>query len=107
MLELHKWSDNPNPSTIPSFNIPTDPAPASSGIRGQLQRINQTIIKEFGNCGIDCHLNLEETDIEHEETGTGVMGGGINTEIRITAEEFPWAINPIESAPKPSGSRDP
>ncbi|KIJ31931.1 hypothetical protein M422DRAFT_266298 [Sphaerobolus stellatus SS14] len=102
MLELRKWSDNPNPSTIPSFNIPTDPAPASSGIRGQLQHINRTIIKEFGNHGIAYHLDLEETDIEHEETGTGIMGGGINTEIRITAGEFPWAINPIKSVPGPS-----
>ncbi|KIJ43681.1 hypothetical protein M422DRAFT_252921 [Sphaerobolus stellatus SS14] len=101
MLELRKWSDNPNPSTIPSLNIPTDPAPASSGIRGRLQRINETIIEEFGNRGI---VNIEETDMGHEEIGT--TGGGINMEICITAKEFPWAINSAESVPGPSGSRN-
>ncbi|KIJ27792.1 hypothetical protein M422DRAFT_270973 [Sphaerobolus stellatus SS14] len=96
MLELRKWSENPNPSTIPSFNIATDPTPAPTGLQGWLQHINQTIIDEFGNHGIDYGLDLKETGMRQEEQGA--VCSGINTEIHITAEEFPWAINLIESA---------
>ena len=42
-----------------------------------------------------------------ELEGDTAPSAGIDTEVRITAEEFPWVINPVESAPGTSGSGNP
>ncbi|KIJ31849.1 hypothetical protein M422DRAFT_266464 [Sphaerobolus stellatus SS14] len=98
ILQLRKFSTKVQ--TVPSFNIASTP-----GIRGRLQRIHETVIEEFGNSGIeyDWEAGNGTTDLERDSA----LSAGIDTEVRITAEEFPWAINPVESTPGPSGSGTP
>ncbi|KIJ31847.1 hypothetical protein M422DRAFT_266462 [Sphaerobolus stellatus SS14] len=98
ILQLRRF--NTRVQTVPSVHIVSTP-----GIRGGLQRIHETLIEEFGNSGI-------EYDLETENDMTGLGGdtapsAGIDTEVCITAGEFPWAINPAESALSTSGSGNP
>ncbi|KIJ37667.1 hypothetical protein M422DRAFT_259763 [Sphaerobolus stellatus SS14] len=86
---LHLRKFNTRVQTIPSVNI------ASSGIRGRLQHIHKTIIEEFGNSGMEYDLEMENDMAELE--GDTTPSAGIDTEVHITAEEFPWAINPVEN----------
>ncbi|KIJ45818.1 hypothetical protein M422DRAFT_250604 [Sphaerobolus stellatus SS14] len=95
ILQLRRF--NTRVQTVPSVHIASTP-----GIRGRLQRIHETLIEEFGNSGIEYGLEIENDMAELE--GDTAPFAGIDTEVRITAEEFPWAINPVESAPGPSGS---
>ncbi|KIJ40155.1 hypothetical protein M422DRAFT_256984 [Sphaerobolus stellatus SS14] len=97
-LKLRKF--NTRVQTVPSVNITSTP-----GIRGRLQRIHSTIIEEFGNSGMEYDLEMENDMAELE--GDKTPSAGIDTEVHITAEEFPWAINPVENVAGPSeiGSR--
>ncbi|KIJ29567.1 hypothetical protein M422DRAFT_269008 [Sphaerobolus stellatus SS14] len=90
ILQLHKFSTRVQ--TVPSVHIASTP-----GIRGRLQRIHETLIEEFGYSGREYGLETENDMAELE--GDTALSVGIDTEVRITAEEFPWAINPVESAP--------
>ncbi|KIJ48337.1 hypothetical protein M422DRAFT_247663 [Sphaerobolus stellatus SS14] len=95
ILQLRRF--NTRVQTVPSVNIASTP-----GIRRRLQRIHETLIEEFGNSGI-------EYDLETENDMAGLEGdnapfAGIDTEVCITADEFPWAINPVESVPDTSRS---
>ncbi|KIJ37655.1 hypothetical protein M422DRAFT_259748 [Sphaerobolus stellatus SS14] len=98
ILQLRKF--NTRVQTVPSVNIASSP-----GIRGRLQRIHETIIEEFGNSGMEYDLEMENdmADLEGDTTPSA----GIDTEVHITAEEFPWAINSVEDVAGPSeiGSR--
>ncbi|KIJ37674.1 hypothetical protein M422DRAFT_259771 [Sphaerobolus stellatus SS14] len=99
ILQLRKF--NTRVQTVPSVNIASTP-----GIRGRLQQIHEAIIEEFGNSGMECDLEMENDNAELE--GDTTPSAGIDTEVHITAEEFPWAINPVENVAGPSeiGSRD-
>ncbi|KIJ40125.1 hypothetical protein M422DRAFT_256949 [Sphaerobolus stellatus SS14] len=97
-LQLRRF--NTRVQTVPSVHIASTP-----GIRGRLQRIHQTLIEEFGNSGIEYDLEMENDTAELE--GYPTPSAGIDTEVHITAEEFPWAINPVESTLGPSGSGNP
>ncbi|KIJ26891.1 hypothetical protein M422DRAFT_271989 [Sphaerobolus stellatus SS14] len=92
ILQLRKF--NTRVQTVPSVNIAS-----SSGIRGRLQCIHETIIEEFGNSGMEYDLKMEN-DIEELE-GDTTSSADINTEVHITVEEFPWAINPVENVTGP------
>ncbi|KIJ40147.1 hypothetical protein M422DRAFT_256976 [Sphaerobolus stellatus SS14] len=96
--KLHKF--NTRVQTVPSVNISSTP-----GIGGRLQHIHETIIEEFGNSGMEYDLEMENDMAELE--GDTTPSAGIDTEVHITAEEFPWAINPVENVAGPSeiGSR--
>ncbi|KIJ37642.1 hypothetical protein M422DRAFT_259732 [Sphaerobolus stellatus SS14] len=98
ILQLRKF--NTRVQTVPSVNIASTP-----GIRGRLQCIHETIIEEFGNSGMEYDLEMENDMAELE--GDPTPSTGIDTEVHFTAEEFPWAINPIENVAGPSeiGSR--
>ncbi|KIJ53882.1 hypothetical protein M422DRAFT_242151 [Sphaerobolus stellatus SS14] len=96
--QLRKF--NTRVQTVPSVHIASTP-----GIRGRLQRIHETLIEEFGNSGIEYDLETENDMAELE--GDTAPSGGIDTEVHITVEEFPWAINPVESAPGTLGSGNP
>ncbi|KIJ40142.1 hypothetical protein M422DRAFT_256969 [Sphaerobolus stellatus SS14] len=98
ILQLRKF--NTRVQTVPSVNIASTP-----GIRGRLQRIHETIIEEFGNSGMEYDLEMENAIAELE--GDTTPSADIDTEVHITAEEFPWAINPVENVARPSeiGSR--
>ncbi|KIJ30905.1 hypothetical protein M422DRAFT_267516 [Sphaerobolus stellatus SS14] len=98
ILQLRKF--NTRVQTVLSVHIASTP-----GIRGRLQRIHETHIEEFGNSGIEYELETENDMAELE--GDTAPPAGIDTEVHITAEEFPWAINPVESAPGTSGSGNP
>ncbi|KIJ30899.1 hypothetical protein M422DRAFT_267505 [Sphaerobolus stellatus SS14] len=98
ILQLRKF--NTRVQTVPSVHIASTP-----GIRGRLQRIHETLIEEFGNSGIEYDLETKNDMVELE--GDTALSVGIDTEVRITAEEFPWAINPVESAPGTLGSGNP
>ncbi|KIJ40141.1 hypothetical protein M422DRAFT_256967 [Sphaerobolus stellatus SS14] len=93
ILQLRKF--NTRVQTVPSVNIASSP-----GIRGRLQHIHKTIIEEFGNSGMEYDLEMENDMAELE--GDTTPSAGIDTEVRITAEEFPWAINPVENVAGPS-----
>ncbi|KIJ53866.1 hypothetical protein M422DRAFT_242130 [Sphaerobolus stellatus SS14] len=98
ILQLRKFSTRVQ--TVPSVHIASTP-----GIRGRLQRIHETLIEEFGNSGIEYDLETENHMAELE--GDTAPSAGMDTEVCITTEEFPWAINPVESAPGTLGSRNP
>ncbi|KIJ29573.1 hypothetical protein M422DRAFT_269014 [Sphaerobolus stellatus SS14] len=98
ILQLRKF--NTRVQTVPSVHIVSTP-----GIRGGLQRIHETLIEEFGNSGIEYDLETESDMAELE--GDTAPSAGIDTEVHITVEEFPWVINPVESAPGTSGSGNP
>ncbi|KIJ27932.1 hypothetical protein M422DRAFT_270869 [Sphaerobolus stellatus SS14] len=98
ILQLHRF--NTRVQTVPSVHIASTP-----GIQGRLQRIHETLIEEFGNSGIEYDLETENDMAELE--GDTAPFAGFDTEVHITAEEFPWAINPVESAPGTSGSGNP
>ncbi|KIJ31628.1 hypothetical protein M422DRAFT_266656 [Sphaerobolus stellatus SS14] len=98
ILQLRKF--NTRVQTVPSVHIASTP-----GIRGRLQCIHETLIEEFGNSGIEYDLETENDMAELE--GDTAPSGGIDTEVHITVEEFPWAINPMESAPGTLGSGNP
>ncbi|KIJ30544.1 hypothetical protein M422DRAFT_267882 [Sphaerobolus stellatus SS14] len=98
ILQLRNF--NTRVQTVPSVHIASTP-----GIRGRLQRIHETLIEEFGNSGIEYNLETENDMAELE--GDTAPSAGIDTEVRITADEFPWAINPVESAPGTSGPGNP
>ncbi|KIJ45800.1 hypothetical protein M422DRAFT_250590 [Sphaerobolus stellatus SS14] len=98
ILQLRRF--NTRVQTVPSVHIASTP-----GIRGRLQRIHETLIEEFGNSGIEYDLETENDMAELE--GNTAPSAGIDTEVHITAEEFPWAINPVESSPGTSGSGNP
>ncbi|KIJ30900.1 hypothetical protein M422DRAFT_267506 [Sphaerobolus stellatus SS14] len=83
ILQLRKF--NTRVQTVPSVHIASSP-----GIRGRLQHIHETVIEEFGNSGIENDLETENDMAELE--GDTAPSAGIDTEVRITAEEFPWAI---------------
>ncbi|KIJ49105.1 hypothetical protein M422DRAFT_246915 [Sphaerobolus stellatus SS14] len=91
MLQLRKF--NSRVQTLPSLHVVSN-----SGIRGQLHQVHQTIIGEFGNTGIDYDLEMENGMAE-VESGDHIPSVGIDTEVCTTTEEFPWAINPVESIP--------
>ncbi|KIJ37646.1 hypothetical protein M422DRAFT_259737 [Sphaerobolus stellatus SS14] len=93
ILQLRKF--NTRVQTVPSVNIASTP-----GIRGRLQCIHETIIEEFGNSGMEYDLEMENDMAELE--GDTTPSAGIDTEVHITAEEFPWAINPVENVAGPS-----
>ncbi|KIJ30680.1 hypothetical protein M422DRAFT_267726 [Sphaerobolus stellatus SS14] len=99
MLQLRKFVTRDQ--TVPSVNIASAPGP---GIRGQLRCIHEAIIEEFGDSGMDYSLETDNDALD--PTGDTVPTAGIDTEIRITAEEFPWAINPVKSIPGPSVIRN-
>ncbi|KIJ29983.1 hypothetical protein M422DRAFT_268547 [Sphaerobolus stellatus SS14] len=90
ILQLRKF--NTRVQTGPSVHIASTP-----GIRGRLQHIHKTLIEEFGNSGIEYGLETENDMAELE--GDTTPSAGIDTEAHITAEEFPWTMNPMESAP--------
>ncbi|KIJ37651.1 hypothetical protein M422DRAFT_259742 [Sphaerobolus stellatus SS14] len=94
ILQLRKF--NARVQTVPSVNIASTP-----GIRGRLQHIHETIIEEFGNSGMEYDLEMENDMTELE----GDTSASINSEVHITAEEFPWAINPVEDVAGPSEIR--
>ncbi|KIJ37649.1 hypothetical protein M422DRAFT_259741 [Sphaerobolus stellatus SS14] len=98
ILQLRKF--NTRVQTVPSVNIASTP-----GIRGRLQHIHETIIEEFGNSGMEYDLEMDNDTAELE--GDTTPSAGIDTEVHITADEFPWAINPVENVTGPSeiGSR--
>ncbi|KIJ52254.1 hypothetical protein M422DRAFT_243042 [Sphaerobolus stellatus SS14] len=98
ILQLRKFGTRVQ--TVPSVNIASTP-----GIRGRLQCIHETIIEEFGNSGMDYDLEMENDMAEFE--GDIMPSASIDTIVHITAEEFPWAINPVENITGPSeiGSR--
>ncbi|KIJ36112.1 hypothetical protein M422DRAFT_34453 [Sphaerobolus stellatus SS14] len=60
-----------------------------SSITGRLNRLNETIIKEFGSLQLDyeCEKRRETPDQEIENSNA------VNSSMDITSEEFPWAIN--------------
>ncbi|KIJ46718.1 hypothetical protein M422DRAFT_249881 [Sphaerobolus stellatus SS14] len=91
---------NTRVQTVPSVHIASTP-----GIQGRLQYIHKTLIEEFGNSGIEYDLETENDMGELE--GDTAPSAGIDTEVCITAEEFPWAINPVESALGTLGSGNP
>ncbi|KIJ30568.1 hypothetical protein M422DRAFT_267913 [Sphaerobolus stellatus SS14] len=97
-LQFHKF--HTRVQTVPSVHIASMP-----GIQGRLQRIHETLIEEFGNSGIEYDLETENEMAELE--GDTVPFSDIDTEVCITADEFPWAINPVESAPGILGSGNP
>ncbi|KIJ40156.1 hypothetical protein M422DRAFT_256985 [Sphaerobolus stellatus SS14] len=98
ILQLRKF--NTRVQTVPSVNIASTP-----GIRGRLQHIHKTIIEELGNSGMEYDLEMENDIAELE--GDTTPSAGIDIEVHITAEEFPWAINPVENVAgfSESGSR--
>ncbi|KIJ30896.1 hypothetical protein M422DRAFT_267503 [Sphaerobolus stellatus SS14] len=83
ILQLHKF--NRRFQTVSSVH-----EASTLGIRGRLQFIHKTIIEEFGNSGIEYDLETENDMAELE--GDTAPSAGIDTEVCITAEEFPWAI---------------
>ncbi|KIJ25518.1 hypothetical protein M422DRAFT_273512 [Sphaerobolus stellatus SS14] len=95
---LHKF--NTRVQTVPSVHIASTP-----GIRGRLQHIHETLIEEFRKSGIEYVLETENDMAELE--GDTAPSAGIDTEVHITADEFPWAINPVKRAPGSSGSGNP
>ncbi|KIJ52256.1 hypothetical protein M422DRAFT_243043 [Sphaerobolus stellatus SS14] len=94
ILQLCKF--NTRVQTVPSVNI----IASTSGIRGRLQCINETIIEEFGNSGMESDWAMENDMAELG--GDTTPSAGIDTEVHITAEEFLWAINPVENVTGPS-----
>ncbi|KIJ30904.1 hypothetical protein M422DRAFT_267514 [Sphaerobolus stellatus SS14] len=97
-LQLRKF--NTRVQTVPSVHIASTP-----GIRERLQCIHETLIEEFGNSEIEYDLETENDMVELE--GDTAPSTGIDTEVYITADEFPWVINPVESAPSTLGSGNP
>ncbi|KIJ27934.1 hypothetical protein M422DRAFT_270871 [Sphaerobolus stellatus SS14] len=95
ILQLRRF--NTRVQTVPSVHIASTP-----GIRGRLQHIHETLIEEFGNSGIEYGLETENDMAELE--GDTAPSAGIDTEAYIMTEEFPWTINPVESAPGSLGS---
>ncbi|KIJ51133.1 hypothetical protein M422DRAFT_244310 [Sphaerobolus stellatus SS14] len=92
MLQLRKF--NSRVQTVPSIYI----APMYRGIRGQLYRLNETIIEEFGNPRLEFESEEESDMVEPGEDH--IPSADIDTEVRITTEEFPWAVNSLESGYK-------
>ncbi|KIJ51135.1 hypothetical protein M422DRAFT_244314 [Sphaerobolus stellatus SS14] len=89
MLQLRKF--NSRVQTVPSIHI----ASTYRGIRGQLSRLNETIIEEFGNPRLDFALE-EERDMAELVPGEDyILSADIDTEVCITTEEFPWAVNSV------------
>ena len=87
LLNLRKF--NTSPQNVPSLNIATISGLAP-GIHGRLQYLNKSIIDDFG--GIALNYESESDDnMDDQQTFPGHIGG-IDTKLRITAEEFPWAI---------------
>ncbi|KIJ34782.1 hypothetical protein M422DRAFT_263140 [Sphaerobolus stellatus SS14] len=95
MLQLRKF--NTRVQTVPSLDIASTP-----GVQGRLRRIHETIVDEFGDSGME--YSLEAGHHGPEPDGGIAPTAVIDTQVRITAEEFPWAINPVESIPGPSGT---
>ncbi|KIJ29778.1 hypothetical protein M422DRAFT_268728 [Sphaerobolus stellatus SS14] len=87
MLQLRKF--NSRVQTVPSIHI----ASTYRGIRGQLYRLNEIIIEEFGNPRLDFELEEESDMVEPGEDH--IPSADIDTEVRITTEEFPWAVNSV------------
>ncbi|KIJ53569.1 hypothetical protein M422DRAFT_775625 [Sphaerobolus stellatus SS14] len=87
-LELRKFCRSPQ--VVPSLNLETPPR-ASSG--GRLQRLRETIIEEFGNSELYYDSNIEGDFEGYEPAPLSAQPGATETELRITAEEFPRAIN--------------
>ncbi|KIJ45421.1 hypothetical protein M422DRAFT_251192 [Sphaerobolus stellatus SS14] len=85
ILQLREF--NGRTQTVPSFHIQTKP-----GIRGHLSRLSEHIIEELGNQGMHDGWDSNEND------QASVRDGNI-TELRITAEEFPWAVDGDSRAP--------
>ncbi|KIJ31108.1 hypothetical protein M422DRAFT_267317 [Sphaerobolus stellatus SS14] len=83
ILEIRKFDDH-IPS-VPSFSIESRP-----GIQGRLQRFQESILESFGS-----------SILNRESRSVGELSGpspdeGASTEIRITREEFPWAVGQDE-----------
>ena len=94
LLELRKL--NASTQSVPSLNIDTIPG-SGFGIRGRLQRLNESIIQDFGNSGINYELEADDFLDGHQEASAARSPNeDIDTELGITAEEFPWAIAPAE-----------
>ncbi|KIJ35384.1 hypothetical protein M422DRAFT_262345 [Sphaerobolus stellatus SS14] len=104
LLNLRKF--NTSLQSVPSVNIETIPGPVS-GVRGYLQHLNENIIKDFRGSGLDYESDTDDF-IEHQGLSVA-YSGGIDTELRITPEEFPWAITLAQEnveAVGPSRSRE-
>ncbi|KIJ27757.1 hypothetical protein M422DRAFT_271048 [Sphaerobolus stellatus SS14] len=98
ILQLRRF--NTRVQTVLSINIASTP-----GIQERLQHIHETLIEEFGNSGIEYDLETENNVAELEEDTA--PSASIDTKVYIPLEEFPWAINPVESSPGTSGSGNP
>ena len=67
-----------------------------SGIRGRLQWLNGSIIQDFGGSGLNTYESESDDALDNQETSPA-HSGGIDTELGITPEEFPWAITPVQN----------
>ena len=82
------------PQSVPSVNIEITPA---SGIRGRLQRLNQSILEDFGNSGLIYDLKAEIDHFDDNQVSSTVHSTkGHDTELGITIAEFPWATGSAE-----------
>ncbi|KIJ45191.1 hypothetical protein M422DRAFT_251376 [Sphaerobolus stellatus SS14] len=88
LLELRKFDKSLQ-------GIPTDlniveTTQARTGFLGCLHRLNETIVEEFGN--VDLYYEFENDSNEVEDQEGFPLSEGVDTELRITAEEYPRAI---------------
>jgi len=93
LLDLRKF--NTSPQSVPSIDIETIPGPVS-GIRGYLKSLNESIIQDLGGSGLNNYEPESINTMDNQET-PGAHSGGVGTELGITADEFPWAINPVQN----------
>jgi len=60
-------------------------------MRERFQRLNQDILEDLGLSGINYKSGTDEF-IDNQV----LCSDGINTELGITAEEFPWMVIPVD-----------
>lgn len=95
MLQLRKFDTREQ--TVPSVNIQV------TGIWGQLQRLSQSIINDFGNSGRDYSVDPDDVGGSKEESQMAHGASVVATELCITTEEFPWVTTPLGTMTSPSG----
>ena len=67
-----------------------------SGFQRHLQRLNESIIQDFGGSGLNISDSESDGAMDNQEASSA-HSGGIDTELGITAEEFPWALTPVQN----------
>lgn len=100
LLELRKF--NTSAQSVPSIDIET--IQAAPGIRGQLRRLNENVLEDFGNSGVNYETSTEiDNVIDNQEIfPRATPSAEIDTEQRFTDVRVMWTTPAENTVGDPS-----